>query len=223
MHNSGPMNFANRFKLARKAKRLSQAAIARQLKITREAVSQWERGKSTPPPTRMGKLAELLGRGTEWLATGRGRGDTVEGLPLCGDVAAGVWSEPRSSQEAEFERVPVAPDPRYPVGAQYALKVRGNSVNKVAGDGAIVACVDILEAGMDPRPGDLVVVERKRGGLVEATVKRLRATEGVLELWPESDDPSHQDMLPLRPVKGETEVVIRAVVIGIYVPVLRGA
>lgn len=143
-------------------------------------------------------------------------------MPLWGDVAAGVWIEPVESQEAELERVPVAPDPRYPLAAQYALRVRGNSVNRIAKDGNIVVCVDLAEAGLEPRPGDLVLVERRRGGLVECTVKRLRKAPEGLELWPESDDPAFQEKLSLAPLKGEAEIQIKAVIIGVFTPVMRG-
>jgi transcriptional regulator with XRE-family HTH domain len=217
------MTFAQRFKEARLEKGLSQSDVARYFKLSREAVSQWERGQSQPPPERMSELARFLGRSLEWLALNRGTGGgSVEGLPLWGDVAAGVWIEPIESQEAELERVPVAPDPHYPLASQYALRVRGNSVNRIAKDGNVVVCVDLAEAGLEPRPGDLVLVERRRGGLVEATVKRLRKAPEGLELWPESDDPAHQEKLSLAPVKGEAEIQIKAVIIGVFTPVMRG-
>lgn len=73
----------------------------------------------------------------------------------------------------------------------------------------------ILEVGFD-------WLATGRGGLVEATVKRIRKGKGGLELWPESDDPRYQERVPLKPAKGEAEVVIRGLVIATYNPIPRG-
>ncbi len=217
------MTLAERFLKARKAKRLSQSDLARLLKVTRNAVSLWEAGKAQPKSNTMQKAAVILDVGFDWLATGRGEESVlVDGLPLVGEIAAGVWHEVGESQEMEFRRVPVAPDPRYPREAQYALQIRGNSVNKVAADGTVVICVDMLAAGLDPRDGDLVAVERKRGSLVEATLKRVRKGPKGLELWPESDDPAHQEKLTVQPAKGDAEVTIKGLVIYILKSVARG-
>lgn len=217
------MTFADRFKKTRKAKKLSQNAVARHLGISRNAVSLWESGTSTPAPDRMAQVAVLLGKPVDWLATGRsGVSVPVEGLPLRGDIAAGVWFEVHENQEAEVERVPVAPDPRYPIESQYALRVRGNSVNRIAKDGTILAVVDLITGGIEPRPGDLVWVERRRGQLVEATVKRLKRGGKGLELWPESDDPAYQDKIAVRPPKGDGEVEIRGLIIRVITEIPRG-
>lgn len=219
---SAAMTLGQRFLLAREAKRLTQSELARRLGVTRNAVSMWERDESHPKSETMQKAAIILDVGFDWLATGRGEdAGPVSGIPLWGEVAGGVWTEVKESQDAEFERVPVAPDPRYPANAQYALKVRGNSINKVAADGTIIICVDVIKAGIELRDGDLVCVERRRGSLVEATIKRLRKAAGGPELWPESSDPSFQEKLALRPSKGE-EIVIKGLVIYTVNPIPRG-
>jgi len=184
----------------------------------------WERGAALPSTKNMQEAAMVLKKSYDWLATGRGKDNntSVEGLRLWGEVAAGVWTEVIERQEAEFDCVPVAPDSRYPVNAQYALKIKGNSVNRVAKDGTIIVCVDIAEAGVQVRPGDLVWVERHRGSLVEATVKRIRQGREGLELWPESDDPSHQEKLSLKPRKGDTTIAVRGLVIRVVTDIPRG-
>lgn len=217
------MTLAQRFEKARKARKLSQSELARLLGVTRNAVSMWEREESNPKSATLQKAAVILQVGFDWLATGRG-GDApaqTSGLPLIGEIAGGVWAEV-DSHDAEVEYVPVAPDPRYPASAQYALKVRGNSVNKVARDGIVVICVDVMGAGIEIRENDLVWVERRQGHLVEATVKRIRKGKDGLELWPESDDPRHQEKVPVRPAKGDAEVEIKGLVIATYNPISRG-
>lgn len=221
---AGMSSIGERIRKAREAKDLSQTDLARRLKLTRNAVSLWENDKSEPRPETMRLVAAILGKDHDWLTTGRsGNTGHVLGLRLVGDVAAGVWHEITETQDMEYERVPIAPDPRYPADAQYALKIRGNSVNLVAKDGTIVHCVDIAEAGIDVRDGDLVWVERRRGGLVEATIKRIRKPNGTVELWPESDDPLHQEKLVLKGPKGDTEALVKGLVLFTLNPVPRGS
>lgn len=220
----GMTTIGERIRKAREAKKLSQTDLANRLKLTRNAISLWESNKSEPKPKTMRQVAAILGKDHDWLTTGRtGNTARVLGLCLIGDVAAGVWYEIPENQDMEYERVPIAPDPRYPPDSQYALKIRGNSVNRIAKDGTIVHCVDIADAGIDVRDGDLVWVERHRGGLVEATIKRIRKTNGTVELWPESDDPLHQEKLTLKGPKGDTEAILKGLVLFTLNPVPRGS
>jgi transcriptional regulator with XRE-family HTH domain len=216
------MTVGVRIRRARVDAKLSQAALAKVLGVTRNAVSIWEAGGS-PSSEHLRNAAVALNVSYEWLATGRGaqaRG-RVPGLRLLGTVAAGLWSEVPELQENLLERVPVAPDTRYPADAQYALRVQGTSIDKVAPNGSIIAVVDIAAAGIEPRVDDLVCVERRRGSLVETSVKRVKRGRKGLELWPESTDPQQKPLL-MADGKSETTVEIKALVIGIYMPIARG-
>lgn len=217
------MEFKERVVKARNEKGFSQSALGKKIGVTREAVSQWESGDSEPTAERLRKIAIETDVNYEWLATNRGpmRSKIVAGLELLGTIAAGVWAEVVENQDAKVESVPVAPDPRYPREAQYALRVTGTSVDKVAADGAILACVDIYEAGIDVRDGDLVCVERRRGSLIETTVKRVKKNNKNIELWPESNDPAHQQKIQV--AGKDAEVTIKALVIGVFNPIQRGA
>lgn len=216
------MPLGERIEKSRKEKGLSQAKLGKSLGVTRNAVSLWESNTSSPQPERLRELAVILDKDFDWLATGRRRHSLVtQGLPLWGEIAAGVWSEVGENQEMEVKRVPVAPDPAYPADAQYALKVKGNSVNRIAPDGTIIVVVDIIKAGIEVREGDLVWIERRKGTLVETTLKRIRKVKGRLELWPESDDPRHKEPVRLG-ANGETEVTIKGLVIYTLNPIARG-
>lgn len=218
------MTFATRIKQLRKRKAVSQQAVADVADVTKQAVTIWEKGDSEPAAETLRKLSAYFDVTFEWLATGRGaQTTTVPGLVSKGRVSGGLWHEVAENQDSAVDRVPVAPDPRYPIEAQYALRVEGDSVNKIAPNGSIIACVDLAYTGMDVRDGDLVVVERRRGSLVETTVKRLRKGTRGLELWPESSAPAHQEKLALGRSKGEEEVSIKALVISVTNPVPRGA
>lgn len=62
-----------RIKLLRTAKKLSGEQLAKQLNITKSAISQWEKGKSLPNRANLIKLAEILGVDDEYLVSGTGR------------------------------------------------------------------------------------------------------------------------------------------------------
>lgn len=214
--------FNDRFRRAFKESGMSYAEIGRRVSPTktRQAVAGWAKN-TEPEPETVRQLAVILNKDEGWLAPHLLRQTvTVEGLPVRGQVAAGVWHEISENQDPDVRRAPVAPDPRYPVGHQYVLEVVGNSVNKFAKDGSLITCVDCSVT--DPRPNDLVVVERSRGGLIETTVKRLKTVNGSRELWPESDDPAHQEKLALAHPKGEATVSIKAIVIWASNPIPRG-
>jgi len=218
------MGLPERLRKAMNDKGINGAELGRRIGLERQAVYNWLSGRAEPTQENLRNLAVILDVEQEWLSSGRrAKPDITLGLQLHGEVAGGVWIEVHENQDTEFRRVAVAPDPRYPTDAQYALTVRGNSVNKIAPDGSIIACVDIMASGVEVRDRDLVVVERRRGSIVETTVKRVRKAAGKLELWPESDDPAHQEKLAIGPRKGDGEVIVKALVISTTVPVPRGS
>ena len=64
------MNFGERITALRKEKDISQTELARRLNVSRQAVSKWEQGSSSPDMERLIQLAEILGTEVEYLATG---------------------------------------------------------------------------------------------------------------------------------------------------------
>ena len=64
---------ASRIRLARRTAGLTQNDLAKDLRVSRSAVAQWERsGGSNPAASNLEKLAVTLACSFEWLATGRG-------------------------------------------------------------------------------------------------------------------------------------------------------
>jgi transcriptional regulator with XRE-family HTH domain len=55
------MSFPQRIKDSREAKELSQTELGRQLGVTRNAISLWEKGKSEPKASTLRKAAVILG------------------------------------------------------------------------------------------------------------------------------------------------------------------
>ena len=65
------MSIGDRIIELRTQRNISQSQLAKAMDVSRQAVSKWENGQSTPDPTKMIKLAELLDTDLEYLTTGR--------------------------------------------------------------------------------------------------------------------------------------------------------
>ena len=64
------MNIGERITSLRKEKDISQAELAKRINVSRQAVSKWEQGASSPDTERLIQLAEILDTEVEYLATG---------------------------------------------------------------------------------------------------------------------------------------------------------
>jgi repressor LexA len=139
-----------------------------------------------------------------------------------GEVQAGIWKHVFISDDPEDWGVaPVAAVPAFRQYAQYGLRVRGPSMNELYPDGSVVVCVDLLELGRDPIPGERVVCLRREGDEFEATIKELqRDADGTYLLYPRSTDPNFRHPWRLtasRDFGAETEDIrIVALVVGSY-------
>ena len=96
---------ARRIVVARKARGVSQSAVARALKVTRSVPGQWEAGWTEPNDTNMAKLASFLQISLEWLATGRGDGPTGQKTTADrdGGRALAVLRAPQSNGVKELD------------------------------------------------------------------------------------------------------------------------
>ena len=65
------MSIGQRITKLRTERNMSQNQLAKAMEISRQAVSKWENGQSTPDATKMIKLAEVLDTDVEFLTTGR--------------------------------------------------------------------------------------------------------------------------------------------------------
>lgn len=64
------MNIGERITALRKERNISQSELARRLNVSRQAVSKWEQGSSSPDTAKLIQLAEILDTEVEYLATG---------------------------------------------------------------------------------------------------------------------------------------------------------
>jgi SOS-response transcriptional repressor LexA len=147
----------------------------------------------------------------EWLMDGKNavgpKNDLINvnmplaSIPVVGNVQAGTWTEVEEGVEVELKLF-VPADNRYPATSQIAFRVEGTSLDKIAQPGSFLICVDIYRSDEGIADNDLVIVERTRfnGQMMERTAKRARKVISGWELWPESNDPNHQE--PIRVDEG---------------------
>ena len=64
------MNIGERITALRKERNISQSELARRLDVSRQAVSKWEQGSSSPDTAKLIDLAKILEVEVEYLATG---------------------------------------------------------------------------------------------------------------------------------------------------------
>ena len=64
------LNLGERIVSLRQERNISQSDLAKRLDVSRQAVSKWEKGQSSPDTVKLIQLAELFNVEVEYLATG---------------------------------------------------------------------------------------------------------------------------------------------------------
>jgi DNA-binding XRE family transcriptional regulator len=203
---------------ARNDAKMTQDALAAAVGVTRGAVAQWESGDVRPRHTTMLKIAAATGKSIAWLETGGDKDGSAIGMPVVGEVAAGMWREGTVYFPTYIQ--PVAPSPEYPAHAQRLYRVSGTSIDRVAANGEYLHAVDVQLGGIHPENGDLVIVRRMQHGLAEYTAKQFVVERGRQFLRPESNDPDWQSDIAVDD-DGGAEIEITDIVIGKWAPVAR--
>lgn len=163
----------------------SQADLAKLLFVNQTAVSQWERGVTTPSPPILLKLSQLYGVSTDYLLGKNTSTDDKNGIkvPVLGDVAAGIPIE-AVENIVDYEEIDTA---MASTGKYYGLRIKGSSMEPRIREGDVV----IVRQQEDADTGDTAVV------LVNgesATVKRIKkGPDGGLWLLPNNPayEPQH--------------------------------
>ena len=153
-------------------------------------------------------LAKALDVSIDWLLYGTGQSPYSETklipVPLTktrvvGQIAAGVWRE-RDAVEPDgpLAELPVVLMPPYDEMRQEAFRVLGSSVDRIAPHGSYAIGVRYIDLRREPRHGELAVIERRRNGIAEHTLKRICYEGGDIKLLPESNDPRFQEPVWLK-------------------------
>jgi SOS-response transcriptional repressor LexA len=187
---------------------LSHAALSRMAGLGQTAVNDIMSGRNQSPSNKaVEKLATVLGVSVEDLTrrfalSDRGRDErmvkaAVEAVPLIGIAEAGAWRTVSPLPADVQESVSPARSRNYKSFNHFALRVQGDSMNASKppiGDGQIILCVDMADAGLEITDGRVYVVRRTRDGgqSYEMTVKRAFVFRDRIELRPESTNPAHR-------------------------------
>jgi transcriptional regulator with XRE-family HTH domain len=205
----------NRIKDLRLERGLTQTQLGEMLGTTSATIQRLETGKRQLTQKWVEKISSILGVEVSELF-GNILPTTNVGVSVIGEVQAGVWKEVDVLDEPRHPTLPIGPDPRYIDFPQYALLVQGTSMNKVFAPGSYIVCVPLADLGREPRDGDIVVVERRRKGMVETTVKRLSISRQKVVLLPESTDPRFQTPVEMDGNADHDEIAVTALVVGRY-------
>ena len=100
-------------------------------------------------------------------------------------------------------------DPRFRLKDQWYEELRGDSMDRLIPNGALMHAVDAAQIKF--KHGDIVVVERTRdnGGLIERSAKQVAFTAGGPELWPRSTNPKWRGPILLNEHEGDDTVSVR--------------
>ena len=157
----------------------NQAKFAMRFGVKQASVSRWETG-AMPDPPHLALLADMAGESVrEFIGLeGKGAREPLASIPILAKVPAGNMREAIADRRGSIPNF----DPSIPPNA-YALEVDGDSMNKVAGEGATIV-IDPDDVDLYPR--ELYVV-RCDG---EATFKQY--LDSPPRLVPLSSNPAHK-------------------------------
>jgi transcriptional regulator with XRE-family HTH domain len=153
-------SFRIQFRQARLGKKLTQAAVAKALKVSQSAIAQWESGRSFPSSGLAAQIEKLLG--IKVGAGGGGQAPQSRGpirkrarLPIVGLPAPGDKERIIIDGSARGE-IPAPPQLENVSGAK-AVYVRGRAMEPRYFQGEVV----YLDPNRPPNPGDFVLVTLK--------------------------------------------------------------
>ena len=175
----------------RELKGWSQAELSRAMKVSRQAISNWERGHHQPRPSQIQELARLFGVDQGVLLAPARSTDRDR-------VAITHFAESDNfrgkNKVINGGRANLVYDERHPRDVQVVCEVRDDHAVPVAQQGAQVLMLDLRTAGINPQAGQLVLLERDRGDIVEHTLVRLVTDGNAAAIQPlNQDKPSELD------------------------------
>lgn len=170
-------------------------------------------GRNRQPATeKMAKVAATLGTSIDDLLaaagidaqvpTGAPRRPEIAYCRVIGQAVAGTWREALEWEKDEQFEIPILKDERYPGIPRYGLQLGGDSMNRLYPlPNTIVICVRFLDIGRGPMPGEVVIAERQRHDLYEATCKVFAGDEAKAYLEPRSTNATHKPLRLVRTIR----------------------
>jgi len=174
-----------------------------------------------PRSDTISNLAKALGTTAAYLTGetkneqpgGEEKGSGIVAARVVGSAQAGAFIEVDTTVfEVEPRYIGTVRDESFPDIQPVAFEVIGDSIDKICQSGGYAICVPFGETGLQIKAGLWVVAERRRGDLVERTIKVVRRTiSGSFQLQPYSTNPAHKP-ITFPSAEPSEEVVIVAVV-----------
>lgn len=157
--------YSNRVKELRLAKSLSQEQLAEKIGLTKQAISQYERGERSPSMEVLEALCDFFNVSSDFLLgfdsvtlrfVGKNEIDKLESkssvrIPVLGRVAAGVPID-AIEDVLDWEEIPEA---MAATGEFFGLKIKGDSMQPRIAEGDVV----IVRSQPDAESGDVVIVQ----------------------------------------------------------------
>lgn len=177
--------YSNRVRELRLAKSLSQEQLAEKIGLTKQAISQYERGERNPSMTVLDALCDFFNVSSDYLLgkdsvtlrfVGKDEIDKLESkscvrIPVLGRVAAGVPID-AIEDVLDWEEIPEA---MAATGEFFGLRIKGDSMQPRIAEGDVV----IVRSQPDAESGDVVIVQVNGD---HATCKRLMKHETGISL-----------------------------------------
>lgn len=199
------MRPGEKIKRLRKENRMTQAQLAKKLGVAPTTVSSWERNDNNPLMDNITLMAEIFDVPVSYFF------DKKDGIivnepaieysvspvlktPLYGSIAAGALSlvDPVTAGNVRYIQLPVEALGKYShAKGLFALKVNGESMNKIIPNNSYVACKPIeIE---DLKDDDIVIFSVDN----EFSMKRFRRDDEnrILIFSPESTDRKFHDIV----------------------------
>lgn len=183
-------------KYLRKKKKMSLAELANKVGIAKSTLSRYESGNREFPINDVHLYAQALGVSTFDLLGIPDRSDYLEEnikIPFYGDVAAGALSviDPTTEQDTEYIYVSHHLLGKYKDSLGiFAMRINGESMNKIIPDGSIVIAKECLES--EYKNNDIVIFKYDN----EYSLKRYRPhdIEGGILFKSESTEKCFKDI-----------------------------
>lgn len=164
----------NRIKQLRKQNKLSQKELANLIPVNQTAISQWERGITTPNPNALKKLCKIFNKTADYFLEFETTQEKQKGIkiPVLGSVAAGV---PISAIQDIVDEEEISEE-LAATGDYFGLIIKGDSMAPIITNGDTV----IVRSQPEANNGDIAIVLVNGD---EATCKKIKKMpEGIMLL-----------------------------------------
>lgn len=186
--------------------KLKRIGLARALNVDPSTITNMLNGKRRIKAEEISIIADYIGEPWPFNDSGNELAPepvTPTKIPLRGEIAAGVWLEAPLLDERSIAEDYSAFLPAELAGesAVFAMKVNGESINRIAPAGALLICTPDKTTA-DELSDRMVIIIRQfqpDTGLTELSCRRVRRVGDAIDLIAESHDPAYAKPVRLAP------------------------